>query len=368
MDKVETIVVGAGVVGLAIARALALQGQEVLILEAAGNIGSVTTARNSGVIHAGIYYAAGSRKAQHCVRGRDQLYAYLQERALPHRRCGKLIVATNAAQTRKLEEIQARAVANGVHDLQWLDAAAVHAREPEVVGVAGLFSPSTGIVDVHELIHSYLGDAENAGAMLALHSPVSHIRHDESRFTVTVGGNAPTTLACDKLVNAAGLGAQALARHTDGLPAASVPPSYMARGNYFALQGKQPFHHLVYPVPEPGGLGVHATLDLAGKVKFGPDVEWVETEDYTVNPARAAHFYAAIRSYWPGLPDDALQPDYAGIRPKTTAPGQGDTDFVIHGPADHGVPNLVNLYGIESPGLTSALSIAETVAGHFAAA
>lgn len=358
MEKVETIVIGAGVAGLAIARQLAARGQEVLILEAAGTIGSATTARNSGVIHAGIYYPPQSRKAFHCVRGRLMLMRYLTERELPHRMCGKLIVATDTAQIAKLDEIVARAKASGVNELARLDAEAVKAREPDVTGVAGLFSPVTGIVDVHELIHSYLGDAERDGAMLALHSPVTQVRPEEARFIVTVGGNAPTTLACRNLVNAAGLGAPGLSRHIEGFPGDKTPPLHLARGNYFALQGAQPFKHLVYPVPEPGGLGVHATLDMAGKVRFGPDVEWIETEDYAVNPARGAHFYAAIRRYWPGLPDNALQPDYAGIRPKTAPKGGADTDFIIQGVETHGVPRLVNLFGIESPGLTAALSLA----------
>lgn len=367
MEKVETIVIGAGVVGLAIARQLAAAGQEVLILEAMGAIGSVTTARNSGVIHAGIYYPPQSRKAFHCVRGRRMLMDYLQERQLPHALCGKLIVATEQAQTAKLDEIVARALASGVTELVRLDAAGVPAREPAVTGVAGLFSPVTGIVDVHELIHSYLGDAERDGAMLALHSPVRQVRPEEERFIVTVGGNAPTTLACRHLVNAAGLGAPGLTRHIDSYPHDKAPPLYLARGNYFALQGAQPFKHLVYPVPEPGGLGVHATLDMAGKVRFGPDVEWIETEDYAVNPARGAHFYAAIRRYWPGLPDGALQPDYAGIRPKTAPKGGADTDFIVQGVETHGVPRLVNLFGIESPGLTAALSLATEAAERLAA-
>lgn len=367
MERVETIVIGAGVVGLAIARALAAQGQEVLILETAGAIGSATTARNSGVIHAGIYYPPQSRKAFHCVRGRRMLMDYLQERQLPHRLCGKLIVAVDAAQITKLDEIVARAEASGVTELVRLDTAGVTAREPEVTGVAGLFSPITGIVDVHELIHSYLGDAERDGAMLALHSPVMQVRPETERFIVTVGGNAPTTLACRNLVNAAGLGAPGLTHQIADFPRDKAPPLHLARGNYFALRGVQPFKHLVYPVPEPGGLGVHATLDMAGKVRFGPDVEWIETEDYAVNPARGAHFYAAIRLYWPGLPDGALHPDYAGIRPKTAPKGGADTDFIVQGTEIHGVPRLVNLFGIESPGLTAALSLAAETAKRLAA-
>ncbi len=361
MDHIEAIVIGAGVVGLAVARQLAMQGHEVIILEAESAIGSITTARNSCVIHAGIYYPAGSRKARHCVAGRDKLYAYLRERGLPYQQCGKIIVATNEAQLSKLEEIRAKAAANGVHDLKLLSGAEAKALEPAVSSVGGLFSPSTGIVDVHELIHSYLGDAENHGAMLALRSPVTAIARQGENFIVSTGGDTPTTLSCRMLVNAAGLGAQQIAHLLADLPASTIPPQYLAKGNYFSLSGAQPFTHLVYPVPEPGGLGVHVTLDLAGKVRFGPDVEWVETQDYAVNPARAAHFYTAIRRYWPDLPDGALQPDYSGIRPKISDPTSPHADFTLHGAETHGISHLVNLYGIESPGLTSSLSLAEEV-------
>lgn len=367
MEKVETIVIGAGIVGLAIARQLSALGQEVLILEATSAIGSATTARNSGVIHAGIYYPPQSRKAFHCVRGRQMLMRYLEERQLPHKMCGKLIVAAHKAQTPKLDEIKARAQASGVLELIALDAAGVTAKEPVVSGVAGLYSPITGIVDVHELIHSYLGDAERDGAMLALYSPVTQVRPESERFLVTVGGSAPTALACRNLINAAGLGAPGLVQQVADFPRDKAPQLYLARGNYFALQGAQPFRHLVYPVPEPGGLGVHATLDMAGKVRFGPDVEWIDSEDYAVNPSRAAHFYAAIRRYWPGLPDDALHPDYAGIRPKTAPKGGAETDFIVQGVESHGMPRLVNLFGIESPGLTAAMSLAAETAERLAA-
>lgn len=363
MDHIQTIVIGAGVVGLAVARELAQHGHEVLILEAAEFIGSVTTARNSGVIHAGIYYPPGSAKAKHCVAGRHLLYRYLNERGLPYQQCGKVIVATSAAQTAKLDMIRQRAEASGVHSLTALDTAGITALEPAVQGVAGLFSPETGIVDVHEFVHALLGDAENHGAVLALQSPVTGLLHDERGFTVMVGGVAPMQLRCSVLVNAAGLAAQTVARLIPSLPNQTIAPQYLAKGNYFSLSGPQPFTHLVYPVPEQGGLGVHATLDLAGKVRFGPDVEWVATtKDYAVNPARGEQFYAAIRTYWPGLPDHALQPDYSGIRTKIAPPGS-DGDFIIQGPATHGLPGLINLYGIESPGLTAALSIAAEVGG-----
>lgn len=362
MDKVEAIVIGAGVIGLAVARELAQRGQEVVILEADEVIGSVTTARNSGVIHAGIYYAAGSAKARHCVAGRDLLYAYLRERGLPFKQCGKVIVAAHDGQTAKLQDIQQRAQANGVHDLQTLTAAQLAAKEPDVRGVAALFSPMTGIIDVHEYIHSLLGDAEAHGAALALRSPVIGLQAADNGFVVQTGGATPLQLGCRHLVNSGGLNAQQIAGLLAGLPPTAIPARHLAKGNYFSLSGRQPFRHLVYPVPEPGGLGVHATLDMAGKTRFGPDVEWVTAEDYAVNPARAARFYDAIRTYWPGLPDGALQPDYSGIRPKLAAAGQPDGDFIVQGQAAHGVPGLVNLYGIESPGLTASLSIAATAA------
>lgn len=363
MDKVDAIVIGAGVIGLAVARELAFRGREVVILEAAEAIGSVTTARNSCVIHAGIYYPPGSAKARHCVVGRDLLYDYLRERALPFRQCGKVIVAAHDGQLEKLKAIVQRAQANSVDSLQWLTATQLAEKEPDVQGVAALFSPATGIIDVHEYIHSLLGDAEAHGAVLALRSPVTGLEATDAGFIVQTGGETPLALACRSLVNAAGLNSQHIARMLRGLRAEFIPKRHLAKGNYFSLGGRQPFRHLVYPVPEPGGLGVHATLDLAGKTRFGPDVEWVDTEEYAVDPIRAGRFYDAIRTYWPGLPDGALQPDYSGIRPKLTAAGEPDGDFIIQGTDDHGLPGLVNLYGIESPGLTASLSIAAAVAG-----
>lgn len=355
MDHVECIVAGAGIVGLATARALALAGREVLILEAEGVIGSGTSSRNSGVIHAGIYYPQGSLKATCCVEGKAALYAYARERNLPHRRCGKLIVAVNAAQAETLRSIQARAAANGVHDLQMLSADQVAAFEPALAAVAGLHSPSTGIIDVHELMLSYLGDAEGAGAMLALHSAIDDVARDSFGFVVRSGD---TELRCDVFINAAGLIAQDVARRIEGLDAGTIPSLHLAKGNYFSLAAPPPFGMLVYPVPEPGGLGVHATINMGGQVTFGPDVEWVDAIDYTVDPARADRFYDAIRRYWPQLPDGALQPGYAGVRPKLNARGAPDGDFVVQGPHDHGVPGLVNFYGIESPGLTAGLALA----------
>lgn len=362
MEQVDCVVVGAGVVGLAVARALALRGREVLILEQHGSIGSETSARNSEVIHAGLYYPTGSLKARLCVSGRQQLYAYLEERGLPHRRCGKLLVATADEQRGALASLQTQALANGVDDLQPLDAAAARALEPALACVAALWSPSTGIVDTHALMLSYLGDAENAGATLALHSPVERAALRPGGIELQVGGADPMTLHARCVVNAAGLHAQALAQRFDGLAPQQVPPRFLAKGSYFTLAGRSPFSRLIYPMPDAAGLGVHLTLDLGGQARFGPDVEWVDQLDYTVDPRRGDSFYAAVRAYWPGLADGALQPGYAGIRPKAVGPGAAAADFLIEGPARHGVPGLVNLFAIESPGLTASLAIGEQVA------
>lgn len=365
VEHVDCTVVGAGIVGLAIARALALRGREVLIVEQHGAIGSETSARSSEVIHAGIYYPSGSLKARLCVEGRERLYAHLAERSLPHRRCGKLLVASGAEQRAALERLQAQALANGVNDLEALDGAGARALEPALRCDAALLSPSTGIVDTHALMLSLLGDAENAGATLALRSRVrgGRVRDRGIELLVQTGeGTEPLHLASRSVVNAAGLHAQALARSLAGLAAARVPPRFLAKGSYFTLRGKSPFGRLVYPMPDAAGLGVHLTLDLAGQARFGPDVEWVETLDYRVDPARAPRFAEAIRSYWPALDDADLQPGYAGIRPKCAGPGAAAADFVIDGPSGHGVAGLVNLFGIESPGITASLAIAEHVA------
>lgn len=361
MERVECVVVGAGVVGLAVARALALAGREVVVLEKADAVGTETSSRNSEVVHAGIYYPAGSLMARLCVEGRRRLYAYCEARGVPHRRCGKLIVATNAEEAGRLETIRLRAAENGVTDLKPLTAAEVRELEPELATAGALLSPSTGIVDSHAYMQALLADAEAAGAMLALLSPLETARVTAQGFELTVGGAEPTVLACDRLVNAAGLHAPALARRIEGMPEASIPPAHYAKGNYFTLARPAPFRRLVYPVPVPGGLGTHLTLDLGGQARFGPDVEWVDTIDYRVDPARAASFYGAIRRYWPGLPDGALEPGYSGIRPKIVPQGAPAQDFVVQGPGDHGVAGLVNLFGIESPGLTASLAIAETV-------
>lgn len=363
MDRVDCIVVGAGVVGLAVARQLALSGREVVILEAADAIGTGTSSRNSEVIHAGIYYPTGSLKARLCVAGRDALYAYCRERGIEHRRLGKLIVATDEEQRGKLAAIRAQAAANGVDDLYEITGGEARALEPELRCVAALVSPSTGIIDSHGLMLALQGEAEDHGAVLAVLSPVTGGRVTDDGIVVEVGGADPTRLACRTLVNAAGLSAQAVAAAIDGVPPASIPPQRLAKGNYYALaQGRSPFARLVYPVPEDGGLGVHLTLDLAGQARFGPDVEWVDRIDHSVDPRRADAFYASIRRYWPGLSDGALVPAYCGIRPKLSGPGEPAADFVIQGPETHGVPGLVQLYGIESPGLTACLAIADRVA------
>lgn len=361
MDSVECIVVGAGVIGLAIARRLAQVGREVVVLEAADAIGTETSSRNSEVIHAGIYYAAGSLMARFCVDGKKALYDYCRDHGVDHRNCGKLIVATSPAETAKLQSIKAHAAANGVCDLQFLDGAAAGALEPALACDAALLSPSTGIVDSHGYMLALRGDAEAAGAAFAFLAPLLRAQAAAGGFEIEVGGDAPMQLRCRLLINAAGLAATAVARGIDAMPLAQIPPAYLAKGNYFSCSAKAPFSRLIYPVPEPGGLGVHLTLDLAGQARFGPDVEWIDRIDYAVDPGRAERFYPAIRRYWPGLPDGALLPSYSGIRPKIVPPAVAVQDFVIQGPREHGLPGLVNLFGIESPGLTSSLAIADHV-------
>ncbi len=363
MDEVECIVVGAGVIGLAAARALALAGREVLVLERASTIGFETSSRNSEVVHSGIYYPAGSLKAASCVAGRRRLYAYCREHGVPHDRLGKLIVAADEAEIPALAEIAAAAQANGVDDLEWLGAAQAQALEPALHCVAALLSPSTGIIDSHALMLAYQGEAETAGATVVLRTPILSGRVQTDGFELGIGGDEPGLIRCRLLVNAAGLHAPALARAIVGVPAETIPPAYFCRGVYFTLSGHAPFRRLVYPIPPAGGLGVHITLDLAGQARFGPDVEWISGVDYSVDPGRGNAFYAAVRRYWPGLRDGALQPGYAGIRPKISAPGAPAADFVVQGPASHSVPGLVNLYGIESPGLTASLALADEVVG-----
>jgi L-2-hydroxyglutarate oxidase LhgO len=361
MDQIECVVIGAGVVGLAVARELAARGHEVIVLEATETIGTGTSSRNSEVIHAGIYYPRGSLKATLCVHGREMLYEYCAARGVPHQRCGKLLVATARNQLAQLTALEARGRENGVLDLIRLTGADAQELEPALQCVGAVFSPQTGIVDSHQLLLALLGDAERDGAVCAFHSPVESIEHCAGRFTITVGGPTPSMLSTACVINSAGLHANAVARKIRGLDARHVPPLYLARGNYFSISGRAPFSRLIYPMPNEAGLGVHLTLDLGGQTRFGPDVEWVDAINYDVDPRRADAFYAAIRDYWPALPDGALQPAYAGIRPKLSGPGEPAADFVIQGPAAHGVRGLVNLFGIESPGLTASLAIAQRV-------
>ncbi len=355
MEKLDAVVIGAGVVGLAIARALALAGREVVVLEAEDAIGTHTSSRNSEVIHAGIYYPKGSLKARSCVEGKQLLYQYCDSHGVPYRRCGKLIVATNPDQEKELLSISEKARANGVTDLKRVTKEEALQMEPELSCVAALHSPSTGIIDSHALMLAYLGDAEAHGAMLALKSAFRKAVV-KNGFEVHVEGADP--IRCAVLVNSAGLRAPSVARGIEGYDPQRSPRELYAKGNYYSLARRSPFSRLVYPVPEPGGLGVHVTLDLAGRARFGPDVEWTERIDYAVDPRRAERFYAAIRRYWPGLPDGALLPGYAGIRPKTAGPGEPPADFEIQGPREHGVRGLVHLFGIESPGLTASLALA----------
>lgn len=365
-EKIDCAVIGAGVVGLAIARRLALDGREVVVLEAEEAFGTHTSSRNSEVIHAGLYYPTDSLKARLCVAGRIALYRYCAEHAIPHRRIGKLVVATDPDQLAGLNNYWQQAQANGVSDLRMLSAAEAAELEPEVRGVAGFLSPSTGIIDSHGLMLAYLGDAEARGAALALASPVLSGAATPDGITLDVGGKEAVRLACNVVINSAGFHAQAVARSMRGVPAATIPPTYYAIGHYYTLAGAAPFRRLVYPVARQDWLGVHVTVDLGGQVKFGPDFNWIDRIDYRFDESREAAFYEAIRRYYPGLKNGALQPGYTGIRPKIAGPGAPAPDFVIHGPREHGVRGLVNLYGIESPGLTASLAIADHVASFLA--
>jgi L-2-hydroxyglutarate oxidase LhgO len=361
VEEVDCVVAGAGVVGLAVARALAMAEREVIILESAEGIGTETSSRNSEVIHAGIYYPAGSLMARFCVAGRRALYPYCAEKGVPHINCGKLIVATNAQEDAMLAGIKQRAEANGVEGMRVLTVAEAVALEPNLVCTSALLLPATGIVDSHSFMVALQGDAENAGAVPVFFSPVLSGRVAGRGIEIDVGGADPMTLRCRLLVNSAGLHAPGLAGRIAGMPPDRVPEAYYAKGNYFTLSGRSPFSRLIYPVPVPGGLGVHLTVDLGGQARFGPDVEWIDTLDYAVDPARSDGFYAAVRKYWPGLKDGALQPGYSGIRPKIVPKGAPGQDFVVQGPQVHGVPGLINLFGIESPGLTASLAIADHV-------
>lgn len=361
-SELDAVVIGGGVIGLAVARALALQGRAVTLLEAESRLGQHTSSRNSEVIHAGIYYPPGSLKARLCVQGKALLYAYAEKNSIPHRRLGKLIVATREDEVPALERIRTNAEQCGVTDLEWLETKDVTALEPAVKAVRGLFSPSTGIIDSHAFMSALRKDAVEHGAEVVTSSPVLGGRVlDAGGFELEIGGAEPTTVRCSMLVNAAGLWAQNVARSMKGVPASSIPAQCFAKGHYFTLNGKSPFSHLVYPVPVPGGLGVHVTLDLAGQARFGPDVSWIDGVDYGFEDGREARFYEAIRAYFPALSDGALTPGHTGIRPKLGGAGEAAQDFVMQGESEHGVPGLINLYGIESPGLTAALPLAEQV-------
>ena len=362
-ESVDCIVVGAGVVGLAVARRLALAGHEVIVLEAADTIGTQTSSRNSEVIHAGLYYPTDSLKAQACVEGKKRLYRYCAIHGVPHKRIGKLIVATNDSQTQALTALKSKAIANGVNDLEWKNQAEIKLLEPSIRSVGAILSPSTGIIDSHSLMLAYQGDAEDRGAVIAFNSQVRRGLIEGGKIELFVGkSNGEFAISANIVVNAAGLGAQSVARSLTGLDPATIPPRYLARGCYFTLLGQNPFSRLIYPVPEPSGLGVHVTVDMSGAVRFGPDVEWVDKIDYRVDPERAESFYTAIRRYYPNLEDNSLQPGYSGIRPKITAEGSATGDFLIQGPLEHGVAGLVSMYGIESPGLTASLALADLVA------
>lgn len=362
MFKVEAVVIGAGVVGLAIARALALRGTEVVVLEKERAIGQGVSSRNSEVIHAGLYYPPGSLKAQLCVSGRRALYGYCAERNVPHRSCGKLVVAASASEDGALDALMQRALENGVEEIERVGAKRLKEIEPHVRGSSALLSRTTGIVDAHTLMLAYQGDAEEAGATVSLRTPVLEGAIAGSRIQLHTGGSEGAEIEAALVVNAASLDAWDISSRLRGLDRTRIPPRYLAKGSYFALKGRAPFQHLIYPVPEPGGLGTHLTFDLGGQARFGPDLEWVDNIDYDVDAARGRAFYAAIRRYWPELPEEALVPAYSGIRPKISGPDQPQADFVIQGPEATGHKAYIALYGIESPGLTASLAIGEHVA------
>ena len=358
MERADVLVIGAGVVGLAIARHLSLAGREVLVLESAEAIGTGVSSRNSEVLHAGLYYNQQSLKARLCVAGKHLLRAYCRERAINLFQCGKLVVAEKPGQLPELIGIKEQGERNGVDDLRILAAAEAHALEPELRCVGALLSPSSGVIDSHQLMLALQGDAEAKNCTVVFHAPVTGGRIAGERTILAAGG---IEIESRLVVNSAGLSAQAVAASLSGFNRSFIPPLHYAKGNYFSLSGKSPFSRLIYPMPEPGGLGIHFTLDLAGAGRFGPDVEWIDSPDYDVDGARGAVFYDRIKRYWPRLNADMLHAAYAGIRPKVERPGGSGTDFIIQGPAQHGCPGLINLFGIESPGLTASLAIAEYV-------
>jgi L-2-hydroxyglutarate oxidase LhgO len=362
----QVLVVGAGVIGLAVARTAALAGHDVTVAEATGGIANGVSSRNSEVIHGGLYYPTSTLRAVHCVRGRRMLYGFCASHGVAHKKCGKLVVATNEAELAKVESIEVQAQKNGVENTEMIGANAARAMEAELSCIGALWSPETGIIDSHGYMLALQGELEDCGGMIAFETPVERLSYKSPHWRVQFGGRDAGTVAFDAVVNAAGLGAQALARRIDGYPADKVPRLVLGKGNYFGFAGRPVFSRLIYPTPIDGGLGVHVTLDLAGRMRFGPDVEWISEENYTVDPRRADSFYERIRTYWPGLPEGSLVPDYCGIRPKLTGAGEGQADFMIAAEPAHGMPRLVNLFGIESPGLTSSLSLAEEIVGYLA--
>jgi L-2-hydroxyglutarate oxidase LhgO len=364
--SMQVLVVGAGVVGLAIARAAALRGRDVIVAEATGGIGNGVSSRNSEVIHAGIYYPTGSLRARHSTRGRRMLYDFCASHNVAHNKCGKLIVATDAAEQAKVETLLAQGLKNGVEGLELIGGNAARALESDLTCIGALSSPESGIIDSHGYMLALWGALEDRGGRIAFETPVKRMSFVAPNWQVEFGGSDAGTVVFDAVIVSAGLGAQKLARRIDGYPPDKIPPLVLAKGNYFAFAGKPVFSRLIYPTPVDGGLGVHVTLDMAGRMRFGPDVEWIEHESYTVDPHRADVFYDRIRTYWPGLPDGALVPDYCGIRPKLSGPGQPAADFMIASEAAHGLPGLVCVFGIESPGLTASLSLAEEVADRLA--
>jgi L-2-hydroxyglutarate oxidase LhgO len=364
MDSIDAVVIGAGVVGLAIARELALRGHDTLILEAAGEIGAGASSRNSEVVHAGLYYPPGSLKARLCAAGAERLYQFCRARGIAHRQLGKLIVADDSTQLHVLESLQLNARANGV-ELEWLDGPRARAIEPELSCAAALHSPSSGILDAHALMLALLAEAEAHGATLCCRSTVTRLVPGQAGIAVGVNGERPA-LRAQRLINSAGLHAPAVARLIEGFPAEHIPAAFFCKGNYFSLRGRAPFGRLIYPVPEAGGLGIHLTLDLAGRARFGPDVEWVQACDFSVDAARRPAFCAAIRRYWPALEEGALEPAYAAMRPRIYGPGQPAADFRIDDPTRHGVSGVLNLFGIESPGLTASLALASEAVSRLA--
>ncbi|NTF33251.1 NAD(P)/FAD-dependent oxidoreductase [Rhizobium skierniewicense] len=361
MTDIDVIIIGAGAIGLSTARHLAQAGMSVIVLEKEGAFGTHTSSRNSEVIHAGLYYPKDSLKARLCVEGRPKLYAFCESHGVAHRRCGKLIVASDRTEIVTLEDLHHRGSVNGCDDLRLIGSEEARNIEPVLSCEAALLSPSTGIIDSHGYMLALLGDAEDAGTSVAYRAPFLRAEHTSYGFKVFVGGEEPMQLACRSLINSAGLFSPQVARQIDGLSEAHIPLARFAKGSYFSLSGKSPFSHLIYPAPHAHGLGVHLTLDLGGQARFGPDIEWIDAIDYTVDPQRSNGFNEAIKRYWPGLPDDALSPSYSGIRPKISGPDDPAMDFRIDGPEVHGIKGLINLFGIESPGLTASLAIAEEV-------